>query len=107
MFDDILNREPELTPEQKRSQEISRMNEMRKQFISSLMSFVENAVVSKRKVVEIPIYAGSEVSKLRHIIKRIATGFGYQIKNMKKRHIIIENTKFVIKVIPKPKDVKL
>ena len=101
MLDNFSNTKTKLTDEQKRLQKISLLQEKHKKFMEALVDLVEGAVVSGRKRVRVPITNRKDIPRLRHLIRRVARGLGYQINNVKKRHIFIEHVKFEIFVLPK------
>lgn len=80
---------------------IQKAKKLREAFFEYVIESVEKSVISKRKSFTFNVTDARDVSKLRHIIRRIAKNLGFQIKNMKKRHVIVEKTKFVINVAKK------
>lgn len=96
--------------QEKRRKQLEAVRKIQEKFLEKMVDFVENSVVENKKIVVVPVNNVKAITDLRHLIKKIATKFGYKIKNMKKRHIIVENTKFVIEVkkqeVPK-KDIPL
>lgn len=89
------------TDREKQMQYMQQVFEMKKKFIQSMMNFVEKSVTEKKKVVRLPISKRDDIAKLRRLIKKIANNFGYNVKNVKKRYLIIEDTKFIVEKIKK------
>lgn len=86
---------------------MKKAKEMREKFMAYLIDLVEQSVVDKRKKVSIPLSNREDAAKLRHIIRKIAKDLGFQVKSMKKRHVIVESTKFeIVKMEPQKEIVK-
>jgi len=73
----------------------------REKFMKAMIEFVEKSVMGKKKEVKIPISRREDISELRHLIRRISKGLGYNVKSMKKRCIVVENTRFIVEKIKK------
>lgn len=84
--------------QEKRKRQAEAIRKIQTKFLEKMVDLVEDSVVENKKVVVIPITKRLAIADVRHLIKRIAVKFGYQVKNMKKRHIIVENTKFIFKM---------
>ncbi len=80
-----------------------RMFLMRKKFISLMIDLVEKSVIDKRKTVVIPTSRREDIPKMRKLIKRIAKGFGFKVKSVKRRCITVEKTQFIVNRIQTPK----
>lgn len=70
-------------------------------FMKAMIDFVEKSVTEKKKEVKIPISIREDIPKLRHLIRRISKNLGYKVKSMKNRHVIVEDTKFVVEKVKK------
>lgn len=93
----------ELYPTKQETQaiKVKKAKKLREAFFEYVIESVEKSVIDKRKSFTFNVTDARDVSKLRHIIRKIAKNMGFQVKNMKKRHVIIEDTKFIINVAKK------
>ena len=76
---------------------------MREKFMASMIDMVEKSVINKRKIVTVPVSRREDISKMRKLIKRISKGFGFKVKSVKKRSVVVEDTCFLVNKLTTPK----
>ena len=91
------------TEQENKVKQMQQMFQARKKFMAAMVEFVENSVSEKKKMVRMPITKREDIPKLRRLIKRIANNLGLKVKSVKKRWVVVENTKFIVEKIPKVK----
>ena len=70
--------------------------EMYKNFVLALINVVERSVIGKRKIIKFSVSGREDIPKARHLIKKIARNLGFNVKNVKKRWVMVEDTKFIV-----------